>query len=167
MDGFVWVKAAGGLTAKLVNASTGAVVAAGGLAGSTTKYNCALGKSSFGNYFAVWGDDTSPYIGYTDLGSDLTNIVPVNGTFIGSTTTDDHNGTGVCMNRVSENNRYIVSNVGAYAYIFDLDTKIFTKISGITDTGSSVAKLLYPNVPLATSVFGDVTVRATGVKTIE
>lgn len=165
MDGYVWVKNSGAGTGKLVNATTGATVAAGGLVGTAAKYNCAMGKDSFGNYVVVWGDDTAPFQGYTILGKDLANISPVNGVFLGVTITDVLSGTGVCMSRVTENNRYIISIIGTAAYIFDLDTKNIITITGLTNTAATGPKLLYPDAARAASALGNVQVRATGVKT--
>lgn len=168
IDGYVWVKPNYNTGSFLINGSTRQAVDAGGAGGNANRYHVGIGRNSAGDYIGVQATDSNPSLVYWNFGRSLANIQisesSVNISMYSYTADSNH------IVRPLNQKRYLFNFPGVnYNTVIDLDnisdTSVATTFSfteGSFDFQS--ARFIAVDLSKASEEFGELNIRATGIK---
>jgi hypothetical protein len=174
IDGYVWVRTQFNEACFLVNASTRVAVALGGVASNLdNRYYMGIGRNSSGDYIGIHFNHTGPNVYWFNFGPSLatafsTQSLKDSGSFNASLSSFSNSSSNNLF-RLPGSTDYLVNLVGdgANTTIFDLDTVASPTTTVINNFSFNPTggKALFVDATAASSEFGLVNVRATGIKT--
>lgn len=166
MDGYVFVHPQYNTSGYVINGATGVSVQAGGTgSGSAQRYGVGMAKRSNGDYVMLQLNYTEPFLYYWVVGPDLSSPVVKASGSLDLPSTPLYSGDANHVHTHPTLKNMVMMFGTSHIYVMDVDDLSYNLIQyGSTAFSNSYFEFLKTDVTKASTDFGTVGIRATGIK---